>query len=231
MLKASENIESFNLNAIKSNLPYVVIPSTGDKLLIDTGSTRTLISPLFVETYFPDKIQKHNFTITTSHSTTNHDEIADIPINELFHDPGTHTCYLYDFNPQYVGLIGSDLLSKLNASVDFNWLHVQTENTTVPFFYNNSKIQQEKQKRNQCNFSKVIPQTEPIKRLFLPARTECRISLPVTNSNGTFLCEKIKFNKFCYTPTSLVKVHNGRCHTTAINISETDHEFRIYNAL
>lgn len=227
MLSASE---IFNIN-IKTNLPYILIPQTGDKLLIDTGSTKTILSPSFVSKHFPESIQNYNFEIKTSHGVTKHNEIAKVPINTLFKEPGEHTCYLFDFNPEYVGLIGSDLLANINAQIDFKWMHIQTEKTVIPFLYNPSKFKQETQKRNECNFSKVKPNEIPIKTIVVPPRSEIKIKLPTVSNNGTKICNKIKFNQNCFTPSAIVSAHNNYFTTTVVNVSQSPQEFNIYKPL
>lgn len=138
---------------------------------------------------------------------------------------------MFDFNPNYVGLIGSDLFARVNANIDFRWMHIQTESTIVPFFYNQSKLKQEIQRRNECNFTKLKSQSEIIKHLSIPARSEIQIKLPTTSTNGTRVCEKIKFNNHCFTPRALVKVHNNYFYTTAINTANEPQHFQIYNPL
>ncbi|KAF2887353.1 hypothetical protein ILUMI_18820 [Ignelater luminosus] len=116
---ASENIESFSINP-KSNLPHIIIPATGDKLLIDIGSSKTIISPEFAQKHFPDSIYQYPFEITTSHGTTQHNATADLPIPNLFYEDGAHTCYLFHFHSDYVGLVGSGLLLDLSAASCIN---------------------------------------------------------------------------------------------------------------
>lgn len=110
-------------------------------------------------------------------------------------------------------------------------MHVQTERTIIPFSYNKSKIKQEEQKRNECNFSKVKTNIDAIRTITIPPRNEIKTRLPTTETNGTRLCKAIKFNNSCKTPEAIVKVHNNYFYTTIINTSDTEQTFKIYKPL
>lgn len=208
-----------------------MIPATGDKLLIDTGSSKTIICPKFAQKHYPNSIYQYNFEITTSHGTTKHNSVADLPIQNLFNEQGVHTCYLFNFHDEYVGLIGSDLLSNLPASINYKWMHIQTENTTVPFYYNPSQIKQEIQKRNECNFSKLKPTQNLLKSINIPPRTELFVTLPAVGNNGSKLAPKLNFNQNVIMPSAIVKLHNNWFKTSLINTSNEIQNINIYNPL
>lgn len=60
-----------NNNSDTTQLPYI-LTALGDKLLIDTGSARTLINPEFVQHYYPEQIFEDPFCVATSHGITYH---------------------------------------------------------------------------------------------------------------------------------------------------------------
>lgn len=211
------NIDSFYINPSPS-LPYILLPNSDKKLLIDTGSSKTILNPNFVYENFPETIYESPFEITTSHGTTLHQYVADVPILSLFNEEGTHQVYLFDFHPSYIGLIGSDLLSILPANIDYKWQHIQTEKTVVPFYYNETLTKQQKQKRNYCNFMK--PQTQAtIAQINIEPRSERFVKLPAVGKNGVKLAPKIKFNENLIMPSAIVKLKNNYFITSIINIS------------
>lgn len=197
--------------------------------MIDTGSSKTILSPEFVQQHFPESIYEHPFEIITSHGKTNHRYVAEIPLPELFKEEGNHIVYLFNFHQEYVGLIGSDLLSALPANIDYRWNHIQTEKTTIPFYFNECQTKQEIQKRNQCNFSKIKEDT--LKCVTIPPRTEQTIKLPAVGKNGNKIAPKINFTKHLAMPSAIVKLHNNYFCTTVINTSDEPQLLTINNPL
>lgn len=96
-------------------MPYIYIPNINSKFLINTGSSRSLINPKLAHKIYAQFIFKENFNIQTSHNISFHDEVAVIPIFNIFRTKKSHKFYLFDFSDKYDGLIGMDLLKQLNA--------------------------------------------------------------------------------------------------------------------
>lgn len=185
----------------------------------------------FVFKNFPDSVYEHNFEIITSHGTSHHNLVADIPLPTLFKQSGTYQVYLYDFHKEFVGLIGSDFLSLIEANIDYKWNHIQTENTVVPFYYNFSMTKQLQQKRNQCNFLKCKnPETILCKKT-IPPRTEMVITLPAIGGNGNKMCPKIQMSEFLIVPSAVVHLHNNWFTTTIMNTSEKEETIYLNNPL
>lgn len=110
-------------------------------------------------------------------------------------------------------------------------MHIQTEKTTIPFYYNPSKFKQEMQKRNECNFSKLNPKQKLLKQIRIPPRTELFVTLPAVGKNGSKLTPKLKLNKNVIMPSAIVKLHNNWFKTSLINISNETQEINFYNPL
>ena len=96
--------------------------------MIDTGSSRSFISPKKVNQYFNEykyreviyihwniRIRQSNIS---THASSRHDEVIIIPLFPTFRTPEHHKFYIYDVDGRYDRLIGSDLLKQLDAKVD-----------------------------------------------------------------------------------------------------------------
>ncbi|CAA9993981.1 unnamed protein product, partial [Nesidiocoris tenuis] len=53
-----------------SELPYVLIPKSNLKILIDTGSTKSYCNPTIAENFFQNKIRKEPFIVKTAHGSS-----------------------------------------------------------------------------------------------------------------------------------------------------------------
>ncbi|KAK9679321.1 hypothetical protein QE152_g40121 [Popillia japonica] len=153
-----------NSNGCVKYLPYIVVPELDNaKLLIDTGATDSIINPDLADLYFTEYIVNHPFTIVTMHGTTYHSRIdlyfTEYIVNHPFTIVTMHgTTYhsriaitpglasfkssvngfrwnVAKFSEKFQGLIGSTMLMKLNAQIDYknNMIHLPT--VSIPFFY------------------------------------------------------------------------------------------------
>jgi hypothetical protein len=110
-------------------------------------------------------------------------------------------------------------------------MHIQTEHTTVPFFYNPSATKQQQQKRNECNFFKCKDPENLISFQIIPPRTETTIRLPAVGKNGNKICPKIKISDTLVIPSAIVRLHNNWFTTTALNTSDKQQKIFINNPL
>lgn len=111
-------------------MPYISLPEWGGNFLIDTGSTRSLIKPSFIQDLASKVIEKQ-FQIKTTHGTSEHKGIINLKVIPLG-DEFVHEFLLYDFDPKYAGMIGIDLIRKLNAVINLNKCELITPNRTLP---------------------------------------------------------------------------------------------------
>jgi len=128
------------LNTIRSDLTYIYVPEINASFLVDTGSSRSLINPKLAYHYYNHFISKENFYIQTAHGVTFYDEVAEIPIFEIFKTTGKHKFYLIYFSKKYDGLIGIDMLKQLNANVNFSSEKIERPNVKIPFIFEEKQI-------------------------------------------------------------------------------------------
>jgi hypothetical protein len=120
---------------IAENLPYIYISEINAKILIDTGSTKSLLSPEIVQKFYPNQSFNETFKIQTPHMTSYHNQTICIPSFEIFNVNEIHKFYVFNFSDKYDGLIGMDLLTQLHVILDFNENLVYTPNAIIPLTY------------------------------------------------------------------------------------------------
>ena len=125
------------MNNINLKLPY--IETNNEKYLIDTGSTKTLINDKIY-----NRLKKYAisipFKIKTAHGITNHNEAVYCKIPKIFNTNMKHTFHKFNFSKDYDGLIGVDLLEKLEAVLDLHNRKLITKYGKIPITYNSKRI-------------------------------------------------------------------------------------------
>ncbi|CAA9994717.1 unnamed protein product [Nesidiocoris tenuis] len=66
-----------------SELPYVLIPKSNLKILIDTGSTKSYCNPTIAENFFQNKIRKEPFIVKTAHGSSRGNFTTLVPCEKL----------------------------------------------------------------------------------------------------------------------------------------------------
>ncbi|CAG9134394.1 unnamed protein product [Plutella xylostella] len=110
-----------------------------------------------------------------------------------------HKFYIYNVDSRYDGLIGSDLLKELEASVDMKDQILHTRFTSIPIIYN--------------------PAPYNVK---IHARSEQRVKLPTDQYSGHAI---LNFKEFCpgvRMPTAIVECNNGYATTIIQNLTDKD---------
>lgn len=80
------HIEAYARETIELNcdpdlkLPYIYIPEINAKLIIDTGSTRSFMSPRIAYKYSSEYIRHEPFQVVSTHASSRHDETIVIPL-------------------------------------------------------------------------------------------------------------------------------------------------------
>lgn len=120
-----------------TRLPYIIIPELGDaKLLIDTGASESMIDPDIANLYFADYLIYYPFTIKTMHGNTFHRFIAKTPALISFKSNEKDFRWnVAKFSSKFSGLLGSSMLTKLNALVDYQNQMLHLPNISIPFYY------------------------------------------------------------------------------------------------
>ncbi|KAK9687941.1 hypothetical protein QE152_g35901 [Popillia japonica] len=99
LMEQSEITEEEPISCIKLNtntsskLPHIFLPEINAKFLVDTGSSRSMVSNEKVKEYFCEYLIYEPFTIQTAHATTRHDYTIDIHCLKTFKAP--HESFMY----------------------------------------------------------------------------------------------------------------------------------------
>lgn len=190
---------NLNYNAT-SKLPYIYLPHIDAKFMIDTGSTRSLINTEKANQFYSEFKQFEPFNVISTHATSRHDEIINIPLMPSFTSDIFHKFYVYDVDKRYDGLIGSDLLTKLEAVVNMKDKLLTTKNTTIPIIYN----------------------PNPDYTLVIAPRSEQRVQLPTDLYSGNAILNYKKFTQGIRMPSALVNCINGYATTGIQNTLDTE---------
>ncbi|CAF4800983.1 unnamed protein product [Pieris macdunnoughi] len=189
------------MNNIKSysKLPYIYISELGGRFLLDTGASQSLINPKVFHNNpdFDYKIKKETHFIKTAHATSKHNQIVFITLPErLFRQKITHKFLIFNFDSDFVGLLGLDFLAPLNCKIDIKNMTLHTDTTKIPI-------------RDDIKaYSKIEPKCEQVVNLL------CNYKEGEYYSKGKTMKSGLIF------PPALVTVKNGNAITTVINTSE-----------
>ncbi|KAL0859582.1 hypothetical protein ABMA27_010718 [Loxostege sticticalis] len=161
----------------------------GGNFLIDTGASRSLISPESIGNFeFGQQITNEPYSISTAHGTSHHNQVAHIPLPPLFGtEPIVHKFLVFDFDSNYKGLIGNDLLRVLGARIDYNKKKLFTRTTAIPLLFDNIIIKRRLSQEAQLNNINTCRDDNELKNNLNRIRTDH------LNSE-----EKREINKLCY---------------------------------
>lgn len=214
------------------------------KLLIDTGSNQSFLSPEIVKYFYRNyKVNYEPFTVTNIHSTSQHKYTIDIPIFDEFNLEGMYKFHIFKFHNVFDGLIGLDLLQKLGASVDLSKGQLVTQRATNNLQMLESGIHNLLEiliKANTSNIFKV-PVNQKCGEIYIPEKkiNQCILPSVVTMANDGYAfveinnptcndviisftdpisCSRLKNNFECHNfESALPKVHDIE------NLIRTDH--------
>lgn len=180
------------------NLPHIRIPELDAVFMIDTGSTRSFISPRIGNEYYASSKQIEPFEVISTHATSKHNEVAYITLPKIFNTNQKHKFYIYSVDERYDGLLGSDLLKQLNAKIDMKSQTLFTDFTKIPIIY-----------------------TPPTREMYnLPPRSEMRVKLPVNLLHGEGILKFTQFSNGVRMPAAIVKCTNGYATTVIQNTTD-----------
>lgn len=173
-----------------------MIPEINSKFLIDTGSSRSFISPAKAQEFFSDYKYYEPFKVISTHAQSIHNEVICIPLLKTFKSPLHQKFYIYDVDGRYDGLIGSDLLSKLGANIDMRRRILQTHNACIPIIYN------------------------PPYEIEVPPRSEKRVKIPTNLQYGDAILDFLQLREGVRMPAALVRCDNYFASTVIQNASD-----------
>lgn len=162
--------------------------------MIDTGSTRSFISPKKAYEYFYYYIQPEPFKVVSTHASSEHNEVINIPLLPTFQSSDVHKFYLYDVDSRYDGLIGNDLLQQLDAVIDLKNSVLRTKTTSIPIINKNLDYQ-----------------------IVLQPRCEHRVKLPTDQYSGEAILDFKQFSEGVRMPSAIVNCVNGYASTIIQN--------------
>lgn len=188
------NIHNYN------RLPYIYISELGGRFLIDTGASQSLISPKVIKNQnkIKCKIKKEINFITTAHTTSRHNQVAYITLpKQIFKENITHKFLIFDFDSDFVGLLGLDLLSPLNSKIDIKNKLLHTNKAVIPI------------RDDIKSKSKIKPKSEQV------------VNLLCNYEEGDYYLDSITKNDLFF-PAAIVSIKDGNLLTTVINRSENE---------
>lgn len=122
---------------ISSNnaLPYVQIKHPNIKLLIDTGSSKSILKPSIAEQFYPKCIYQSNNTIKTAVGSQMAKFQASIPAFPEFVTNYKIDFILFDFHDYFDGVLGLTDLINMNFNIDLCNKQLVGTNIKIPFSY------------------------------------------------------------------------------------------------
>ena len=124
-----------NLSHKASELPFIFHPTTKQKILMDTTSSRSFINPNLAQQSYSKLIQKDRFKISTIHGTSSDKYSMSGSFPEIFRSNEKLNFYLFKFHDNFDWLLGMDSLKKLNAIVNFKDHSLILPNFKFKLFY------------------------------------------------------------------------------------------------
>lgn len=167
--------------------------------MLDTGSSRSFLSPHKAYKYFQPLIRPEIFEVISTHASSIHDKVVEIPLLPTFESSEWHKFYVYEVDQRYDGLIGNDLLKKLEAIINLKDSVLITKTTKVPIINN--------------NLNHVV---------VLPPRSERRVKLPLDQYNGEAILDYKEFTPGVRMPSAIVNCNNGYASTVIQNILDKE---------
>lgn len=172
--------------------------------MIDTGSTRSFISPAKAYEYYSTYISHEPFEVISTHASSKHNQVIKIPLFPLFQSYDEHKFYLYSVDSRYDGLIGNDLLKQLEAVIDLKRQVLNTKFCRIPIIHNDLKH--------------VV---------IIPPRSEIKAKLPTNLFCGEGILNYTRFCDGVRMPSALVKCENGYATTIIQNTLDKQMELSI----
>lgn len=190
-----------NLTNESNELPFILFPQFGLKILVDTASTKSFVNPTAANKYFCDAIIKDPFMISTAHGRSNEDFSTMIDCSKLFNIHNLRLKFhIFKFHKYFDILIGLDNLKLISANVDLK----------------NNILITPKCQIKLCYYK--VGQSLP--KVTIHPRSEQIIKLKVKNvENGDAILPHQKLENLEF-PESLVKVRNYETFCVILNKNE-----------
>lgn len=183
-----------------SELPYILVPSSKLRILIDTGSTKSYINPIIAEHFFQNKFQSEPFEVRTAHGSSQGQFTTLVPCGEFFKQRNLKLKFnVFQFHKKFDLLLGIDCLKILKASVDLNKNVLRTPKIEIPLNYLNT---------NEAELH------------LIDSRTVQQVKIRVKNiENGDAVLPYMRIGNL-EVPESLVRVKNFETNIKILNPDE-----------
>nr|CAH7726566.1 unnamed protein product [Callosobruchus chinensis] len=186
--------ELISLSDPQSELPFITFPEFKPKCLIDTGRTRSFITPAIAEKFFRRSIEKDPFKISSAHGTSIEQYSITIPSSKIFNLPDVNLKFhLFKFHQHFDCLLGLDNLKLLNSNIDLQKNLLVTPRVHIPFQYhkiNSTNI--------STNFITIVTDHKPLQWLFSvkdPSSKTLRWRLKLEEHDSDIVYKKATLNK------------------------------------
>lgn len=180
-----------SINQDFNKLPYIVLPETNFRVLIDSGSTTSFIKPKIAYDLFKNIIIDDPFEIRTAHGVSRQQYSITIPCPKIFKKPNTKIkLLLFDFHDYFDILLGVDSLKILKARIDFANDEIQTPETKIKFKYRETETQT-KNETNESQCFLIEPETEKIIKVKVSSVNNGEAIIPETNLGPLIIPESI----------------------------------------
>lgn len=169
--------------------------------MIDTGSTKSFLSPRIVERHFSNLKIPETFEVISTHACSKHDGVVIIDLFKIFNTDIKHKFYIFDVGDSYDGLIGSDLLFELKSIINMEKSILVTENAVIPIYF----------QPGINNFTPVVIELSP--------RSEQKVKVPTDLYSGQGILEYQEFTPSVRMPSALVTCNKSYAYTIVQNAS------------
>jgi hypothetical protein len=134
-----------------SSVPYIILPRLDLKILLDTGSTKSFVTPQVAEKYFKRDIQGIPFNVTTANGTSFVTHRTEIQCADLFKINNLIIkAHLFKFYSYFDSPLRLDNLKVIGAKIDLanNVIQqlkhfIQTLDPTYTFCYRPTAVRTE----------------------------------------------------------------------------------------
>lgn len=173
------------------------------KLLVDTGANQSFISPEAVDKFYSHLPCNYDpFEVTNIHATTRNNYSITLPSFPEFNENDSFTLFIYKFHEYFDGLIGYDLLEKLESSIDLKNKVLATRHSSIPLRMYDSR---------NCNLYEEI----------IPANSSKLVRIPINFHDGEVLIPE-QYISNCLIQDCVTTVKNNRGIVEIINPTRYD---------
>lgn len=188
-------------------LPYIEISNPRLKLLIDTGSSKSLLKPFIAEKYYPETIFHSEVNIKTAFATNKIKNQAIIPAFKEFNSSHKINFVLFDFHEYYDGILGLEDLLSMNLNLDLTNRRLINNFVTIPLKFRNPEDDEHV--------------------LTIEGKQRILKRIPVSVPDGDILLNETSLSHNVYIPSMLTTSINGYATVEIINTNEQTVETKI----